>query len=189
MSVPPGLRPLAAAAIAAGSMCACGASLRGLYESDVRFEHCMALDARADVKPTIRRACWDEWLSFYTFGQTRDRIDYAQIRQRQLGAASNFDEPETATPRVAAVTPDPTSLIAPPPMMMVATDAGAPDAAPVDVEAEKKSAALERCTTECEQGFEACEKVCKATPPCERACTARKKRCAARCETARQGSR
>ena len=73
---------------------ACGASLQAIYEGDVRFEHCMALDSRTDVKPTLRRACWDEWQKFYTFGQTRDRVEYARLRDRQLSTASDFDEGE-----------------------------------------------------------------------------------------------
>ena len=76
----------------------CGASLNAVYEGDVRFEHCMALDSMADVKPTIRRACWEEWSTYYTFGQTRDRVEYAAIRQRQLVRASNFDEEEWTPP-------------------------------------------------------------------------------------------
>src|SRR5690349_10634748 len=80
---PPGVplirrRATSVAIIAALALPACGASIQALYEGDVRFERCMALDERADVKPTLRRACWDEWLEFYTFGQTRDRIDHAR---------------------------------------------------------------------------------------------------------------
>jgi hypothetical protein len=62
----------------------CGASIQAVYEADVRFEHCMALDARPDVKPTIRRECWSEWLTFYTYGQTRDRVRHARKRIRYL---------------------------------------------------------------------------------------------------------
>ena len=171
-------------------MLSCGASIRALYESDVRFEHCMALDARPDVKPTLRRTCWEEWDSFYTFGQTRDRIDYARLREKQLGGASDFDEPEGPAPRLAAVSPDPTSAIAPPPMLMAATDGGAPDAAPeVDPEVEERKAAHARCASECQQALDACPKACRATPSCLKACAARHLRCAARCEVKRQGSR
>jgi hypothetical protein len=63
----------------------CGASMEAVYEGDVRFEHCMALDARPDVKPAMRRACWREWVSHYNYGQTRDRIDYARQRVAELG--------------------------------------------------------------------------------------------------------
>lgn len=103
------LRHLVAATLAGASVASCGASIRAVYEGDVRFEHCMALDARPDVKPTIRRTCWEEWTSFYTFGQTRDRIDYAHLREEQLGAASDFDEAEGAPFKqgeLAAVAPE-----------------------------------------------------------------------------------
>lgn len=70
-------------ALAVGSA-ACGASIQAVYEGNVRFEHCMALDAQPEVKPQIRRACWHEWIQFYTYGQTRDRVRHAQRRIRQL---------------------------------------------------------------------------------------------------------
>ncbi|HHH28185.1 MAG TPA: hypothetical protein ENK57_07550, partial [Polyangiaceae bacterium] len=52
----------------------CGHSIQAVYEADVRFEHCMAMDAQPNVKPRIRKQCWKEWLAFYTYGQTRDRV-------------------------------------------------------------------------------------------------------------------
>ena len=178
------LRPrhLAAAILAAAALVSCGASIRGLYESDVRFEHCMALDSRADVKPTLRRACWEEWVSFYTFGQPRDRTDYALQRERQLDVASDFDEGEASAPRVAAATPDPTSAIAPPPMMMAVADGGPPDAGGSEAEPDEHAVARARCAAECQQGLDACRQVCKRTAPCERACSARLARCAVRCD-------
>jgi hypothetical protein len=178
-----GLRHLAAAMLAAASVASCGASIRAVYEGDVRFEHCMALDARPDVKPTIRRSCWEEWVSFYTFGQTRDRIEYAHLRAKQLGAASDFDEADTAPPPIA-VAPDPTSAIAPPPMTMIA-DGGAP-APPEPVD--ERAAARARCAADCQQGHDACQRGCRS-PACERACAARRGRCTARCDRRSQGSR
>ena len=78
-------------AIGAGvGVASCGASIQAVYEGDVRFEHCMALDSQPDVKPHIRRACWREWISFYTYGQTRDRVRHAQKRIRQLSGVSEF---------------------------------------------------------------------------------------------------
>ena len=78
-------------AVGAGvGVAACGASIQALYEGDVRFEHCMALDGQPDVKSHIRRACWREWISFYTYGQTRDRVRHAQKRIRQLSGVSEF---------------------------------------------------------------------------------------------------
>ena len=72
----------------------CGASIQSLYEGDVRFEHCMALDAEPGVKAVFRRACWTEWLTFYTYGQTRDRVTFARKRVKQLSPVS-----EPARPR------------------------------------------------------------------------------------------
>jgi len=59
-----------------------------VYEGDVRFEHCMAIDDQANVKPMIKRACWSEWISFYTYGQTRDRVKFAQTRIAILSGAA-----------------------------------------------------------------------------------------------------
>lgn len=75
----------------------CGASMEAVYEADVRFEHCMALDARPDVKPAMRRACWAEWVAFYTYGQTRDRLDHARQRIEQLTGAGGLTDPASDT--------------------------------------------------------------------------------------------
>lgn len=168
------------------TLSACGASINAVYEGDVRFEHCMALDAQREVKPTIRRACWEEWTKFYTFGQTRDRIDYAQNRMKQLSGASDFDEAEwiPEQPREALAVPEPTTVLAPPPMMLTSTDAGASDAAS-DASAD---AALpdERplpgagCSSECEKSWTECRKDC-GTAACERTCTGKYKRCMRHC--------
>lgn len=186
------LRRLVLAVLIGGSALSCGASIRSVYEGDVRFEHCMALDARPDVKPAQRRACWDEWASFYTFGQTRDRIDYARGREQQL--TGDVDDADASGPKVAALTappataPDPTSAIAPPPMMLAAADAGAPDAGIHAEETDERTAAHARCLGDCQQGAGTCRLGCKG-PACERACSARLLRCSARCEQRRQGSR
>ncbi len=162
----------------------CGASLQAVYEGDVRFEHCMALDAQPDMKPTIRRACWDEWRKFYTFGQTRDRIEYAALRDRQLSGASDFDEGDWQlgkSSRSSSI--DPTSALAPPPMLIAAAvvDAGEGDAQVDAAEAEVDGAPpAAGCATECEQAWSFCRGECKAAP-CEKACSSKYKRCMKRC--------
>ncbi|MFT3766751.1 MAG: hypothetical protein QM820_14735 [Minicystis sp.] len=174
MARPSRLRLVLAALASAGAV-SCGASIQAIYEGDVRFEHCMALDARPDVKPTLRRACWEEWAQFYAFGQTRDRIEYAQLREKQLSTASDFDEADWVSPNAgrSIAAPDPTSAFAPPPMM-VATDGGAPDAA-----ADERSAQSD-CAADCQQSLDACRGLCK-TAPCEKACSGRYRKCAKRC--------
>jgi hypothetical protein len=176
-------RLLLAAAAALGSAAAlsCGASIQAVYEGDIRFEHCMALDSRPDVKPTLRRACWEEWVNFYTYGQTRDRIDYAHHRQTQLASASDFDEGDWAPLKASgpSAVPEPTSALAPPPMLL-ATDAGTgPSRGGPDASGGRAPPA-NACAAECEQSLELCRQNCK-NAPCEKACSARYKRCARRC--------
>lgn len=62
----------------------CGANLQAVYESDVRFEHCMALDLEPTVRDVVRLGCWSEWLEHETYGQTRDRIAHAEGRLEAL---------------------------------------------------------------------------------------------------------
>lgn len=166
----------AALVFAGGGALSCGASLQALYEGDVRFEHCMALDARPDVKPTIRRACWEEWVEFYTYGQTRDRVEYAKRREKQLSTVSDFDEGDWVPVKTATnnAAPDPTSAFAPPPMM-IAADGGAPDASAGDA-----AAPAADCASDCQQSLDACRQGCRSAP-CEKACSARYKKCAKRC--------
>jgi hypothetical protein len=165
---------------------ACGAGINALYEGDVRFEHCMALDSQKEVKPTIRRACWEEWTKFYTFGQTRDRVDYAKMRVKQLSGASDFDEGEwvPTEPRPPSAAPEPTSAIAPPPMLL-ATDGGSSDAgtaaadAPSDAPGNHAPPGSE-CSNRCETKWIECRATCDAAT-CERACTGTYKRCMRKC--------
>jgi hypothetical protein len=170
--------------VAGAAAVGCGASIHAVYEGDVRFEHCMALDSRSDVKPTLRGACWGEWLRYYTFGQTRDRVEYARARARQLGGSSDFDEGEWSPPAraAAAAVPEPTSALAPPPMLL-AVDAGPPaDAAPAPVDAAAVDPAPPgvACADECDEGWRGCVKECQA-PACARSCASKHKRCVLRC--------
>ena len=63
---------------------ACGPSVQSIYEGNVRFEHCYRLDIDPHIAPTHREACWREWKQTYTYGQTRDRVEYAERRIRAL---------------------------------------------------------------------------------------------------------
>jgi hypothetical protein len=58
----------------------CGPSFEVLAEGDLRFVHCDRLDLDAKIAPSHRLHCWREWRRAYTYGQTRDRVDYAQRR-------------------------------------------------------------------------------------------------------------
>jgi hypothetical protein len=174
-----------AVAVVAFTAISCGASIQAVYEGDVRFEHCMALDSQPEIKPTIRRSCWEEWEKFYTFGQTRDRVDYAEVRRKQLSIVSDFDEGDWASNSnaKAKAAPDPTSAAAPPPMML-ASDAGTSSndggkASPTtDIDA--KQATSNECASSCEDSRKLCADQCKA-PACDKSCASGYKRCLKHC--------
>ncbi|HZU85234.1 MAG TPA: hypothetical protein VE987_20015, partial [Polyangiaceae bacterium] len=95
---------------------ACGPSFQAVYECDVRFEHCYALDqepAPADAK----KQCWREWLHGYTYGQPRDRVEYAATRFSELSLDPALPKVEAEAPRHvhAMAVPAPTNAFAPPP--------------------------------------------------------------------------
>ncbi|MFO0675695.1 MAG: hypothetical protein U0169_04130 [Polyangiaceae bacterium] len=112
---------------------ACGPSFQAVYEGDSRFERCYALDERADAPMAKKTECWRDWALHYTYGQTRDRVDYAVARYRALSRmpGAPTDEAMMAAapgvgvtdPRVSA--PAPTSAFAPPPNTMQVGDGGA----------------------------------------------------------------
>jgi hypothetical protein len=172
------LVPTAAGAFAFGAA-ACGAGINAVYESDVRFEHCMALDQTPDEKHSNRKGCWDEWVEYYTFGQTRDRVDYARRRQKQLSNGNDLrDEPAAANMLAQRAVPEPTTVLAPPPQML--TDAGKPP----EVDAAADAAVIEppaaACATQCRDVWLPCKQACTGTN-CEKACAASYKRCMKRC--------
>src|SRR6187402_3892420 len=58
----------------------CGPSFEAIQEGDLRFVHCDRLDLDPNIAPSHRLHCWREWRRMYTYGQTRDRVEYAQRR-------------------------------------------------------------------------------------------------------------
>ncbi|HEU4536018.1 MAG TPA: hypothetical protein VFS00_17960, partial [Polyangiaceae bacterium] len=47
-------------ALALGSS-ACGASYQSVYENEVHFEHCYAVDVSPNMSQTAKLQCWTEW--------------------------------------------------------------------------------------------------------------------------------
>jgi hypothetical protein len=120
------LRRLAGAACA--GLTACSLTYQSVYEGDVRFEHCYRLDDEREVLIGEKLRCWHEWSQKHTYGQTRDRIEYAIARERALGQAQAAGE-RTAPrglvfPNGAIWSPQPTSAFVSPPQTM-SRDAGA----------------------------------------------------------------
>jgi hypothetical protein len=121
-------RALFATAIAtsAGAALACGPSFQAIYEGNVRFEHCYALEESAQTLVPEKVDCWRDWSEHYTYGQTRDRIHYATARYVALSQAANVPTDEAMmmaapgmTPRQSSITaPAPTNAFAPPPKVL-----------------------------------------------------------------------
>ncbi|HEY0467632.1 MAG TPA: hypothetical protein VGC79_25705 [Polyangiaceae bacterium] len=190
------------ALLAAG---ACGPSVQSIYEGNVRFEHCYRLDLEVDTAPTHRHACWNEWLSMYTYGQPRDRIEYARRRARAF-ANGDIDRPtldigddrKAEARQFYLVVPSPTSVHAPPPPIATRWygDAGtaptqptteqvaapAPTVTPANAPA---PAPEDKCTIPCRDTLADCQRACepdggKPEPACK-ICDSDYKACMKRC--------
>jgi hypothetical protein len=178
---------------------ACGPSYQALYEGDARFEHCYALEETGSVSMGTKGDCWRGWILHYTYGQTRDRVEYAAARYRALARAPQAPTDEAmmeAAPgegrasNIAA--PAPTSAFAPPPKTLVETDGGDDEArgqlptaytsttkSPVVTEENNPAPPGSACATGCDATWSRCRE-CDAGAKCE-ACTATYKKCMRTC--------
>jgi hypothetical protein len=181
----------AAAATALGGGTSCGPSMQSIYEGDVRFEHCYRLDLEQDVASPHRQACWTTWLDRYTYGQSRDKLEYARRRVRAF-AGGDGDRPQLRlgasqqTQRDARqfylVVPAPTSVHAPPPP--IATRMNVAEPAPVTTSSSAaKVAPGEGCAEECREAFTSCNQACDpvAKSPACKSCDPDYKKCMQRC--------
>jgi hypothetical protein len=173
---------------------ACGPSVQSIYEGNVRFEHCYRLDLEVDTAPTHREACWKEWLGMYTYGQPRDRIEYARRRVRAFSTGDQEcprldigDSKGSGSREFYLVVPAPTSVHAPPPPIATRWygDAGAPPAAPSAATAATANAPGDDCGVTCRGAFQHCSGACDPTaikpdPACK-ACDSDYKSCMKRC--------
>ncbi len=176
---PPKLAALAAALTLVGL--ACGPSFQVVYEGDARFEHCYALDDSPNVSMQAKTDCWSQWLQRYTYGQTRDRADYAAMRAAALQEvhALPTDEaimgaaPGGGTHGVAVNEPAPTNAFTSPPKTMADVDGGhdlsttppetipaAAPSAPLPVMA-APVAPKDDCVGGCRTMWQACKGPCK----------------------------
>ncbi|HYQ17237.1 MAG TPA: hypothetical protein VEQ58_15800 [Polyangiaceae bacterium] len=178
----------------------CGPSVQSIYEGDVRFEHCYRLDLEQDVAITHRQACWKTWLDRYTYGQSRDKLEYARRRVRAF-AGGDVDRPqlrigEGGQQRDARqfylVVPAPTSVHAPPPPIATRMNAvePAPATAPTVAASPSSSAELaakiapgESCASECHGAFNSCNQACDpvAKSTACKSCDPDYKKCMQRC--------
>lgn len=105
---------------------ACSPSYQAVYEGNVRFEHCYALEENPQKTMPEKARCWRDWSERYTFGQTRDRVQYAISRYvalSEMNAAPTDEAMMMAapgeTPRSTTIlAPAPTNAFAPPPKVL-----------------------------------------------------------------------
>jgi len=166
--VPPRvIAPLVAAAAIA--LAACGPSFQVVYEGDARFEHCYALDDTATVPMTEKTECWTQWMQAYTYGQTRNRIDYAAMRAKALRDAPVIPTDEAlmsaapgggVTRNLTHEEPVTTNAFAPPPKTLGEGDAAVetPETPPPPV---APQAPREACTDRCHGQWTSCRATCK----------------------------
>jgi hypothetical protein len=159
----------------------CGPSFQVIYEGDARFEHCYALDDSPNVSMQEKTDCWSQWLQHYTYGQTRDRADYAAMRAAALQEVHALPTDEAvmgAAPGGGLGSsrinePAPTSAFTVPPKTMNEVDAGQqvlPTMPTVEVSQGTFTAAAppapgEECTANCKTSWQGCKTPCKG-PTC-----------------------
>jgi len=177
---------------------ACGASAQSIYEGNVRFEHCYRLDLEVDTAPTHRHACWSEWLNLYTYGQPRDRIEYARRRDHSFAngdigrpTLDIGDDKKAEARQFYLVVPAPTSVHAPPPPIATRWygDTGSAPAAASTPTTEQVAvpapAPEDKCSGACRENLSICQRPCppnaaKPDPACK-ICDSDYKLCMKRC--------
>jgi hypothetical protein len=165
---------------------ACGPSFQAVYEGDVHFEHCYAIDQK-NVTIEEKKECWRDWLRGYTYGQSNDRVEYAATRFSQLSLDPTLPTEEVRTPHKehTLAAPLPTSAFAPPPNINEVEAKDPPDASvappePHPVKAQQLAPAPgAECVKICDERWDACHAGCK-DKPCE-ACDKAYRQCMPAC--------
>ncbi|HTV23783.1 MAG TPA: hypothetical protein VMG12_34065 [Polyangiaceae bacterium] len=162
----------------------CGPSFEAIQEGDLRFAHCDRLDLDPNIAPSHRLHCWREWRRVYTYGQTRDRVEYAQRRIAEVVSGDTeppFDLP-TGSSRPAdashPATPNPAHVPPPAVVPLAGTDSALARDSPEGAFGPGcrsrcdalRAGCAPSCETEargckdCEASFESCLVHCKSQP-------------------------
>jgi hypothetical protein len=177
-----GLRASAALALALASAVAlqgCGPSFEAIQEGDLRFAHCDRLDLDTHIAPSHRLHCWREWRRVYTYGQTRDRVDYAQRRIAEVASGDPdppFELPTGQAQRSDAISPaSPNPVHSSPPAIVPvpSTEALARDA----------ERSVPGCRSQCESSHVACAPGCETQPTGCKDCESSLETCLSNCTT------
>ncbi len=163
----------------------CGPSVQVLHEGSVRFEHCYRLDLDPAIAPPHRKACWKAWQERYSYGQSRDRLEYAD---RRIDSIERGDPPpglqlDSGAPEPAAAE-SPTDPHAPPPPVARPVDGITPfDETPsVPHSAETKDGVPgDACAATCREGRRQCLPSCKPDQPEDCGCETKYRACMIAC--------
>jgi hypothetical protein len=124
-----------------------------------------------------KKGCWRDWLHGFTYGQPRDRVEYAATRFSELSLDPTLpnedvrsDKPRRRERAISA--PVPTNAFAPPPNVSEGHTAAEPSASgaraqEIPIRDSMTHAPGADCADSCAQKWNACRTGCK-----ERACEA-----------------
>ncbi|NLE88023.1 MAG: hypothetical protein GX607_16675 [Myxococcales bacterium] len=156
----------------------CGPSMQVLHEGTVRFEHCYRLDLDPKIAPSHRKACWQAWSERHSYGQPRDRLEYARRRVQEIesnGPAPRLELGAAAERSALAEPGGPINVHAPPPRV-----ARPPQGIPVSNTQALEGVPGDGCSATCRQRRTTCLASCaEGAPQCP--CDADYRACMVRC--------
>ena len=59
-------------------------NLTHIFESDIRFEHCISLDFNNNTNDGYRLRCWLNWIYYYSYNQPGYKTKYASERINEI---------------------------------------------------------------------------------------------------------
>lgn len=160
----------------------CGPSFEAIQEGDLRFAHCDRLDLDRHISASHRLHCWREWQRVYTYGQTRDRIEYAKRRIAEVASGDPdppFELPSGESRPADARSPaTPNPVHSPPPAIVPVAGT---EAVLADRAAEGKSGP--GCRSSCEAEHNVCAPGCETQPTGCKGCESALNLCLANCKS------
>jgi hypothetical protein len=161
----------------------CGPSFETIQEGDLRFAHCDRLDLDRHISASHRLHCWREWQRVYTYGQTRDRVEYAKRRIAEVASGDPdppFELPSGASRPPDARTPGTPNPVHSPPPAVVPLAGGEP------AQPERAADANDGpgCRSQCEAEHTACAPGCETQATGCKGCESARTLCLDNCKTA-----
>lgn len=125
----------------------------------MHFEHCNALD-EGGASVEVKKECWRDWLHGYTYGQSRDRVEYGGTRYSQLSLdptlpSEDVKDGSARTSKRTVASPMPTNAFSPPPNVIDGHVSG------VQTAALTTAAPGADCADGCAQRWTKCRASCK----------------------------